>query len=199
MSRPSPVGAVIRGAIAGTAGTAAMDLFWYLRQRISGEPPHRSDSDLPGQAGRASLRPASWEDSEHWTAETQAEEWQTAPVPAQVGKRVYEGLTQRTLEARFARITGTLVHWSYGMWWGGVFGLASAPLRRRTVWGPLFGATVWGSSYLLLPVTGLYRPFWEYPLAELAPDLAAHLIYGTGTALAFATVMRRRSSTPPGR
>jgi hypothetical protein len=36
-----------------------------------------------------------------------------------------------------------------------------------------------------LPVTGLYRPIWKYPLTAIAPDLAAHLIYGTGTAVVF--------------
>ena len=40
-------------------------------------------------------------------------------------------------------------------------------------------------TFLLLPVAGLYKPIWKYRPAELAPDLAAHLIYGAATALCF--------------
>jgi hypothetical protein len=35
-----------------------------------------------------------------------------------------------------------------------------------------------------LPLAGLYKPIWKYSVGELAPDLAAHLIYGTVTDLA---------------
>lgn len=45
--------------------------------------------------------------------------------------------------------------------------------------GPLFGTAVWGSSYVSLPIGGLYKPIWEYGLGELAPDLGAHLVFGT--------------------
>lgn len=192
MARPTVVAAVLRGALAGAAGTAAMDAFWQARQllrpaeaggdppRVGSPAPFRGDSDAEG------VEEAPW-----WEEVAGEGQWSGAPAPAQVGKRVYEGVTQRTLEARFARLTNAVVHWGYGMWWGGLFGLAALP-RRRThpALGLLFGATVWGSSYLLLPVTGLYRPVWKYPPAELVPDLAAHLIYGAGTAMAFAVLSR---------
>jgi len=47
--------------------------------------------------------------------------------------------------------------------------------------GPLFGAVVWGSSYVSLPIAGLYKPIWKYRLGELAPDLCAHLVFGVTT------------------
>jgi hypothetical protein len=185
MKRYGPIAALTRGALAGAAGTAAMDLFWYARRRLSdgGEAGPEAEAVHPASQVAATLTPdqAGWDESEDLL-----EEWGAAAAPARVGKQVYEGVTRRTLEARFARATGALVHWSYGMWWGGLFGLVAATDRRpRTGWGPFFGATVWGTSYVLLPITGLYRPLWEYPVAELVPDLAAHLIYGTGTAVAF--------------
>ena len=193
MARPAAVAIVIRGALAGAAGTAAMDAFWQARRLLrpaeGGDPP-RAGSPAPYR----SEGEATGEDEAPWWEEIDgAGEWSGAPAPAQVGKRVYEGVTQRTLEARFARLTNAVVHWGYGMGWGGLFGLAALPGRRNhPALGVLFGATVWGSSYLLLPITGLYRPVWKYPPSELVPDLAAHLIYGTGTALAFALLSRER-------
>ncbi len=186
MRRDGPIAAVARGALAGAAGTAAMDLFWYARRRLTDGEAAEPDGDALHPASQPAVgRPAEgngWDDA----AGAPLEEWDAAATPARVGKQVYEGVTQRTLETRFVRVTGALVHWSYGMWWGGLFGLMAASDRRpRTGWGPFFGATVWGTSYVLLPATGLYRPVWEYRADELAPDLAAHLIYGTGTAVAF--------------
>jgi hypothetical protein len=187
MRREGPIAAVVRGALAGAAGTAAMDAFWYARRRAGGgeETDGEVAAGLHPASQPASARPPAEDDG--WDDSTDVlEDWPAATASARVGKQVYEGVTRKTLEARFARVTGALVHWSYGMWWGGLFGLVAATARRpRTGWGPFFGATVWGTSYVLLPITGLYRPLWEYRVAELAPDLAAHLIYGTGTAVAF--------------
>ena len=195
MAHSSPMGAVLRGVLAGAAGTAVMDLFWHGWRQLRGETATPPSGGGPSPASRASTPPpALGTGTSAWPDEESDEEWSLAPTPAQVGKQFYEGVTQRTLEARFARVAGTAVHWAYGMWWGGVFGLAvGSTRRRRTAWGPLFGAAVWGTSYLLLPVTGLYRPIWESRPAELAPDLAAHLIYGTGTAVAFGLMARDRS------
>jgi hypothetical protein len=195
MSSGGPIAAALRGALAGAAGTAAMDLFWQARGGLGGPVKGAEEraAPAPAPASRFSPRlPSAEEDGEAWDAAEDAEEWMLAPAPARVGKQFYEGVTQRTLEARFARVAGALVHWAYGMWWGGLFGLVAGSGRRsRTGWGPLFGAAVWATSYLLLPVTGLYRPVWEYRPEELAPDLAAHLIYGTGTAAALDLIDRR--------
>ena len=183
---------MLRGALAGAAGTAAMDLFWRARVGARGDTDDPRAGDVPAAASRVSRpAPPGDDEEESWTGEDETGEWSLAPAPAQVGRQFYEGCTQKTLEARFARVTGALVHWGYGMWWGGLFGLVATSGRRsRVAWGPVFGATVWGTSYLLLPLTGLYRPVWEYRAAELAPDLAAHLIYGTGVAAVFAVLDR---------
>jgi hypothetical protein len=55
----------------------------------------------------------------------------------------------------------------------------------RVRWGPGFGALVWSSGYVVLPLAGLYRPVWRYRIRELAPDLAAHLAYGSATMTVF--------------
>jgi len=116
-------------------------------------------------------------------------DWDHVSAPAQVGRRLYEGLTQRPLGARWARLTNNVMHWGYGIGWGAVFGVIGGSQRRlRPVEGPLLGLSVWGSSYVVLPVAGLYKPIWRYGIGELAPDLGAHLAYGTTTVGAFAAL-----------
>jgi uncharacterized protein DUF1440 len=159
----TPLQVLVRGAFAGAAGTVAMDVLGYARSRRQGgaEPP------LQWEFGGAST-------------------WDAVAAPAQVGRRLYEGYTQRPLDERWARLTNNVMHWGYGIAWGAAFGIvAASSSRKRVVWGPLFGAAVWSSSYVSLPLAGLYKPIWAYSFAELAPDLAGHLVYGTTTALAF--------------
>ena len=48
-----------------------------------------------------------------------------------------------------------------------------------------FGAAVWGSGYVVLPLFGVYEPIWKYDLETLGKDLSAHLVFGTATAAAF--------------
>jgi hypothetical protein len=62
----------------------------------------------------------------------------------------------------------------------------------RVAYGPFFGAGVWGTSYVVLPAAGLYKPIWEYDRVTLAKDRSAHLLYGTTTAATFAVLAPRK-------
>lgn len=96
------------------------------------------------------------------------------------------------------------VHWSYGMNWGHVYALLIGSLRepRAVVLGPPFGVAVRLAGYALLPVARLSRPIWEYDARTLAPELAGHVLYGLGTAVAFqvlaGTGRRRKPRTSRG-
>jgi uncharacterized membrane protein YagU involved in acid resistance len=164
----TPLGAIVRGAVAGAVGTAAMDTVRYLMYRRGG--------------GTDSLR--EWEFPP-------VESWEQAPDPGQVAKRVAEGFTQRQIADRWARLISTLAHWGYGPMWGAVYGIMAGSLRQSRDWyGLPFGATVWASSYVLLPEARLYKPIWEYDSATLARDLSAHLAYGASTAAVFGAIAR---------
>lgn len=168
VTRISPLGALVRGAIAGAAGTAVMDLALFVKYRAQGG----TDTVLAYEFGG----PSSWE---------------KVPAPAQVGKRLYEGFRQKPLDERWARTTNNVMHWVYGIGWGVGFGTIAGSVRvPPLLGGPVFGAAVWGSSYVLMPIAGLYKPIWKHRPVELAPDLAAHLAYGVGTAAAFGIVHR---------
>ena len=87
-SKLTPIGAVARGLMAGAVGTLAMDLIWYARHR--------------GEGGTTAF--ADWETAGG------LDDWENAPAPAQVGKRLVEGLVKRELKAERARLTTNVVH-----------------------------------------------------------------------------------------
>jgi hypothetical protein len=159
----TPLGAVVGGFLAGAVGTVAMDAYRYLRYRQSGG----TDS------------PLAWEFAPVPT-------WEQAPEPGQVAKRVVEGFAQQELPDRYAFLTSTIMHWAYGSVNGAAYGVVAGSLRRpNPLSGLPFGASVWLSGYVVLPLGHLYQPIWKYDVKTLAEDLSAHLVYGTTTGTAF--------------
>jgi hypothetical protein len=157
----TPVGAIARGFVAGAIGTAAMDALLFARYRHNG-------GDNAFGAWESSAGIAGWDD---------------APAPAQVGKRLVEGLLQRPLPARRARLVNNVTHWAFGALNGAQYGIVAESLPRgRVRYGLPFGATVWASGYVVLPAAKLYEPIWKYDRKTLADDLSAHLVYGLTTA-----------------
>lgn len=167
----TPLGAIVRGLAAGAVGIAAMDLFWYIQYKRGG-----------GKSGLLD-----------WEFSVGLNDWTKAPAPAQVGKRLYEGLFQRELPPERAALTNNLVHWAYGTIWGSLYGILAGSVRKPSViFGLPFGASVWATDYVVLPLARLYKPVWQYDAGTLAQDLSAHLVYGLGTAGAFALLVRAR-------
>jgi hypothetical protein len=164
MRHSTPLGAVVRGALAGAIGIVAMDGFLFARARSQGNHQPPLEWEFAG--------PSSWD---------------AVSAPGQIGRRLYEGYVQRPLDERWARLTNNVMHWGYGIAWGTALGVVAGSMsQRRILTGPVFGATVWASSYVTLPLAGLYKPISQYSAKELAPDLAAHLVYGTASAVALA-------------
>jgi hypothetical protein len=160
----TPIGAIARGLVAGAVGTVAMDVLLFVRYRRGG-----------GESGFAP-----------WEFSSGLSSWDDAPAPAQVGKRLVEGLFGRELPPQRAALVNNVTHWGYGMLGGAGYGVVEGSLRRpRVGYGLPFGASVWAASYVVLPAAKLYKPIWEYDRKTLAKDLSAHLVYGLGTAIAF--------------
>jgi hypothetical protein len=167
----TPIGAVVRGLAAAAVGTLAMDLVLFARYK-------RGD-------GKSGFRA--------WELSSEIQSWEQAPAPAQVGKRLVEGLFQRELPDQRAPLVNNVTHWGYGILGGAPYGLVVGSLRRPRVWfGVPFGAGVWASGYVVLPAAKLYQPIWEYDRRTLANDLSAHLVYGLTTAAAFRALSPRR-------
>jgi hypothetical protein len=166
----TPLGAILRGLIAGAAGTLAMDTVLFARYVHGG-----GESDFGA-----------------WEFSADVSSWEDAPAPAQVGKRLVEGLFQRQLSPARARLMNNVVHWAYGMLYGSAYGVVAASLPRpRVRYGLPFGAAVWAGDYVVLGAAKLYEPIWEYDAKTLSRDLSAHLVYGVVTASAFQLLSAR--------
>jgi hypothetical protein len=126
-----------------------------------------------------------------WESSAGVTSWEQAPAPAQVGKRLVEGLFGIELPPSRARLVNNVMHWAYGILNGAQYGIVAESLRTpRIRYGLPFGATVWASDYVILPAAKLYKPIWEYDAKTLAHDLSAHLVYGLGTATALRLLSR---------
>jgi hypothetical protein len=163
-STMTPLGAIARGLVAGTLGTLAMDTLLFARYKRGG--------------GESSFTP--------WEFSSGLSSWDDAPAPAQVGKRLVEGLFQRELAPEDAALVNNVTHWMFGLFGALQYGIIAGSLRRpRIGYGLPFGAGLWASGYVILPAAKLYEPIWKYDAKTLAKDLSAHLLYGTVTAAAF--------------
>ena len=172
-SRMTPLGAVGRGLVAGAVGTFAMDVLWFVRYKRAG-----------GESGFGA-----------WEFSADVRGWEHAPAPAQVGKRLIEGLFARELPPERAALVSNLTHWGFGMFGGVQYGVVAGSLRvPRVRYGLPFGAGVWATSYAVLPAARLYKPIWEYDRATLAKDISAHLVYGIATAAVFRLLSRKEGS-----
>ncbi len=164
--QPTPLAALGRGILAGIAGTAVMTAYQELVARLQGS-------------------------SEGSGADEQQDPWENASAPAQVGRRLIEGVFQTKLGPNWIPVLTNAMHWSYGTFWGGVYGLVQESREdAKPLAGPAFGLVVWGMSYVQLVPIGLYEPPWRYPPKTLAIDASYHLVYGAGVGAAHAALAR---------
>ncbi|WP_155918091.1 hypothetical protein [Marmoricola sp. URHB0036] len=132
-----------------------------------------------------------------WEFSSDIRGWEEAPAPAHVGKRLVEGLFGMDLPDRRAALVNNITHWGYGILNGVPFGIIVGSVNSpRVRYGAVFGASVWATSYAVLPAAKLYQPIWEYDARTLGKDLSAHLLYGLSTAAVFKSLSTVRGSRP---
>lgn len=160
----TPLASIANGLIAGIVGTLAMDLVWYRRYKRGGGTSRFVD----------------------WEFSAGMESYEKAPAPAQVGKRIVEGLFQRELKPQSAALMNNVFHWATGVVWGTLHGVLVGSLEHRRVrYGLATGTVAWASSYAVLAPAKLYKPIWKYSASTLGKDLSAHLAYGLATSATF--------------
>lgn len=165
-ARPTPVGALLRGAAAGLAGNAAMDAAQTIVYKLRGR------------------------ETGNWQS------WDEAPMAAQVAKRAYEGVLRRQAPPPDPKTISRFhnaVHWTYGPGWAALYGTVEASLARPRPLqhGTLFGLFMWGlGSGLMGPATKLAKPPWQYPAKTNALDIGYHLTYGLAAARAYRALER---------
>jgi len=155
---------LVAGAVAGVMGTAAMDLVWYRRYRRDG--------------GKDSLTV--------WEFASNVQSWEDTSAPGRVGRKALRVALRREPSDTWARSTTNLVHWATGIGWGLQYGLlAGRSSRHPSMLAAALGPAAWASSYVLLPLAGVYKPIWQYDGKTLSKDLSAHLVFGATTSGAF--------------
>jgi uncharacterized membrane protein YagU involved in acid resistance len=168
----STLGPAVRGVAASAPGTLAMDTSLYRRYRHDGgSVPYPARESSEGLLRR-----------------------ENAPGPAQVAKRLLEGVLKHEVPPRYARLLNNATHWGFGLAGGAGYGLLLGSRRTPKAWyGLPFGAAVWATGYVVLPLLGVYEPIWKYDVETLAKDLGAHLVFWTATAAAFSLLARKES------
>ena len=163
----SPLGALWRGAAAGFAGAAAMNVWFAFMARHM--PPPREGAFTP------------------------PDELQKTELPTEtVARRLVSGMAKRgPIEPRAKKAAGQAIHFGFGAAWGALYGLAAEtfPIFRSPIGAATFGAFVWSASdHALLPalrlgpwpsgVTAKGHLFW----------LATHLVYGAGLGSSYTSI-----------
>lgn len=111
--------------------------------------------------------------------------WADAPEPAQVAKRVMEGIFQHKVTLAQVPTLTQVVHWGYGTAWGTAYAVIQESVRRPLVSGVALAAAITATDYTVLPAMKLYDPPWEYEPATLAKDFGHHLVHGLAVAGAY--------------
>lgn len=115
--------------------------------------------------------------------------WEQASTPAQVGRKLLEGVFDVEVPPDRIGLLTNAMHWGYGLSWGALYGLIQETARGPGLRdGLLFGAGMWAMSYVMLVPMGLYQPPWKYSPKELAIDLSYHVAYGAGVGGGYALV-----------
>lgn len=159
-SYQSPLTVIIKGAIAGAAGTAVM-----------GAAMERAPQ-LMEQLGLAPATPP------------------TPPrkpnAPSSPTEEVAERVSDRPLDPETRAAAGQAIHWAYGAGWGAFYGVMQSSLRLpHLLHGTLFGGLVYAVASTVVPRLGLTRPPTSQPMPMNLTQLAMHLIYGWATAIVF--------------
>ena len=168
--KPTFTGTVKLGLAAGLVGTTCMTA---LQEVMARRRRSRMPAPMPAMAD--------------------ADPWTRAPAPAQLAKRVMEDITGREIPPDRIPVYTNVMHWGYGVSMGAGYGLAQSRLRGRSALaGPAFGLGVWAWSYATLIPLGLYKWPWKYRAGAIAKDVSYHLLYGTGTAVGYDLLAKKR-------
>lgn len=145
---------IVTGAVAGAAGTLAMDLLWYSRYR-------RGGGDQPFT---------------EWEFSSATSSFDEASAPGEVGKMAADAVGVE-LPDEAAGPTTDVVHWLTGIGYGVGHGLLQDG-RGPVAGGMLTGLGAFSNSYATLGALGVYDPIWEYDAETIRDDVTAHLTFG---------------------
>lgn len=165
----SPLAVVVKGAIAGIAGT------WGLTMVMQRGPQLLEE--------KFGVSPQMDETPEQREA--------PANPTGELAERVAEGVLDVELDEEMQAKAGQAIHWGYGAAWGAYYGVMQSSLRMPALLhGTLFGVLVATVASTVVPAIGLGTPPADQPKRVSAMQIANHLIYGWVVAIVFRVLNR---------
>lgn len=159
----NPLVAVGKGILSGLVGTAVITIVMRGMPRLmqrAGLEPSRQQKRLANMAG-----------------ESPAE---------QLARKVADGVLDERLAGEAKHTAGEAIHWSYGLAWGGLYGILQSSLKLpHHLHGLVFGGLVSVVAATTLPAMKLTPPPQKQPLAENVMMGLTQLLYGWVTAYTF--------------
>lgn len=157
----SPLAVIVKGALAGAAGTAVMSAF------LERAP------ELMERAGIA--------------AEPDAE----PPTPPESGdepgsptEELADRVTEGALAADERALAGEAIHWGYGAAWGAYFAVVQSTFKPSPViHGAFLGGLMTAVATKVVPQLGLAPA--PRSREELLTNVGSHVVYGVATGLAY--------------
>ena len=161
-SYQTPISAIVKGALAGAAGT------WVMSKAMERVPSLLRETGVP--LPKAPRSPTGSKTPTEEVADGLAEAGEVGP-----------------LDEDERATAGQAIHWGYGAAWGAVYGIMQSSLRLpHIIIGTLFGALVGSVADTVMPRLGLQTSPAGRPPSLTVLYMSYHLIYGWATALAWA-------------
>jgi hypothetical protein len=169
----SPVAVVVKGAIAGLVGTAAITAGKQRRP------------ELMQQFGLGSADPPS---------ESRVQGGQPPEEPtAKLAGKVATGVLEKPIEEGTRERAGQAIHWAYGAAWGALYGVLQGTLRwPLPLSGTFFGLIVGAVASTAVPAMRLTPPPTRQPASMNVMQTVLHLLYGWVTALVFGLLASKK-------
>jgi hypothetical protein len=158
----SPLAVIVKGALAGAAGTAVMSAFLErapeLMERV-GVAPDEASAEPP-------------------TPPEQPD------APASPTEELATRLTEGDLDREERAMAGQAIHWGYGAAWGAYFAVVQSTFRPSpVVHGAFLGGVMTAVATKVVPRLGLAPA--PRSREELLTNLGSHVVYGVTTGLVY--------------
>lgn len=167
------------GLVGGAVGVLAMDLF---RQHVS--PLLMPDDNGQGANGNTRQGEGGSERQQAALSLIGQHHRPDESATAALGRILYQAVEEREPDKATKTALSNLVHWSYGILHGGLYGAVRPALAGGDLLGgAIFGAGLWiVGDELAVPLLGLQDGPSAAPPSTHLNRLALHLAYGMATA-----------------
>jgi hypothetical protein len=169
----TPLGAAMKGAVAGLAGTAvltaAMQQVPHMLEQVGLGPSKKGEWSGAG-GGRHSEKPVE-----------------------KLAEKVAEGVFDTRLDRKDRQVAGQVIHWAYGAGWGTLYGVVQSTFRLpHLLHGTLLAGLMALAAATVVPSTKVVPPPSDLPPERNLLQFVYILLSAWTTALVYGFLSRRK-------